>query len=666
MIPRNLALERAILDAPDSEDAYLVLADWLQSQGEPLGELIVIQARKDKDEAREAELLAANKARWLGEELAALDGEGRLTLTWRCGFLETVVMARDLYEAFLACPIAQFVRSLEITIFDPATVADMARLGLPPLLKELRFRGRNPDGKENESELGALAPLYPRLGNLEELYLEARGFELGDIAIPNLKKLHAKSLSSLGRANLGAVIAANWPALETLTLGFGWHSQDCELEDLEPLLDGACIPKVDDLRFEMAPFADLLPEAISSSKICSRLLTLEISWAPLGRAGARHLLAEVNGAFGDLAFLTMLGTEVPTSLQEPLREAYGDRILLEDQFPSPADEAEDRARPPPEPPYVPPPGIVLPVSTTSHLAISPDRGSIAMQPTIVKPPAIDIYAKADGALEARFPIVGNISFWSSQLLWVSDAIIHAEYTDEDVPVNARRYWRIVRHRRSTHWTREVLAEIEGQCVMVTAVRDGFVVVGPGHFRRGAADGPLGAPIRNELAKPDGYHLLASDAESGRIVLTTDYGGKLFVLDSELCVVAERKTQTSGAWFCGPDTLITAHGRTLWSWRIEHGTLVEQGQTYLSEEDPYDDNGYGYPLGVTVIPGRRLFACARTRRTSLWFEVDTMKEVAGLFRGEDFPGWISPDERFIIVRRFQDFRIYDFERLLLPQ
>src|SRR5262245_51595688 len=54
----NAKLEAAIAADPDDADAYLVYADWLQAQGDPRGELIVL-AHANKAKAA-AKLIAAN------------------------------------------------------------------------------------------------------------------------------------------------------------------------------------------------------------------------------------------------------------------------------------------------------------------------------------------------------------------------------------------------------------------------------------------------------------------------------------------------------------------------------------------------------------------------------------------------------------------------------
>ena len=65
--------KRELLDAvyadPESDAARLVLADWLQENGDPRGELISLQlsraAGTREGRAREKELLASGRKEWL-------------------------------------------------------------------------------------------------------------------------------------------------------------------------------------------------------------------------------------------------------------------------------------------------------------------------------------------------------------------------------------------------------------------------------------------------------------------------------------------------------------------------------------------------------------------------------------------------------------------------
>src|SRR5438093_1334944 len=67
---------RAILDDPDDLASYAAYADWLAEQGAPRGEFMQVQLALEQEgrparerarlKKREAELLAAHQAEWLG------------------------------------------------------------------------------------------------------------------------------------------------------------------------------------------------------------------------------------------------------------------------------------------------------------------------------------------------------------------------------------------------------------------------------------------------------------------------------------------------------------------------------------------------------------------------------------------------------------------------
>jgi uncharacterized protein (TIGR02996 family) len=91
-----LEIEAAITAAPDDPSAYLVYADWLQSRGDPRGELIALQhamrANNDVEEfarfrKHEEVLRTEHAAEWLGPTLASLPRRARFD--WRLGFVET-------------------------------------------------------------------------------------------------------------------------------------------------------------------------------------------------------------------------------------------------------------------------------------------------------------------------------------------------------------------------------------------------------------------------------------------------------------------------------------------------------------------------------------------------------------------------------------------------
>ncbi|MEO8845793.1 MAG: TIGR02996 domain-containing protein [Kofleriaceae bacterium] len=92
---RNAAIEAAILAAPDDPNAYQVYADWLQSHGDPRGELIMLQqamrANNDIEEfarfrKHEEVLRNEHATAWLGEAVAS--SLHRTYFEWRSGFVD--------------------------------------------------------------------------------------------------------------------------------------------------------------------------------------------------------------------------------------------------------------------------------------------------------------------------------------------------------------------------------------------------------------------------------------------------------------------------------------------------------------------------------------------------------------------------------------------------
>src|SRR5438045_2635381 len=93
---RNPELEALIAKSPDDPSNYLVYADWLIQQSDPLGELISVETKaetKPSSELRDRAkaLHDQHDATWLGE-LAGHDG---FAATWRRGYLHDVTIGDD-------------------------------------------------------------------------------------------------------------------------------------------------------------------------------------------------------------------------------------------------------------------------------------------------------------------------------------------------------------------------------------------------------------------------------------------------------------------------------------------------------------------------------------------------------------------------------------------
>ena len=142
MEEEELQLRAAISAGPEDDARFLVYADWLQEQGDPVGQLMVSPAPIGE--------------RWLGP----LWGPG-IEVKWRHGFLDTVKVRSALsiygkngvFNEVLAHPLSAFLRTLEIDAVLIAAEVDYfpiehwvvllleaLRTDAPPTLRRLRVR----------------------------------------------------------------------------------------------------------------------------------------------------------------------------------------------------------------------------------------------------------------------------------------------------------------------------------------------------------------------------------------------------------------------------------------------------------------------------------------------------------------------------------------------
>ena len=81
-----------------NDDERLVAGDALQAAGDPLGELVAVQAALEKAPLGEAlwlrsyELRRDHEARWFGPRARAMRCEAKADFTWRLGFLDAVTL----------------------------------------------------------------------------------------------------------------------------------------------------------------------------------------------------------------------------------------------------------------------------------------------------------------------------------------------------------------------------------------------------------------------------------------------------------------------------------------------------------------------------------------------------------------------------------------------
>lgn len=167
--PSHEGMETAISSEPDEVDAYLVYGDWLQSGGEPRGELICVQhaiseqrrlgrtqqekffsERAMRLERAELLLLLLHRERFFGPVLSRVhnvDTQRYLVdffhLQWHLGFIRRAELPhsprRDgvdlrFWEELLRTSSARFLRQVQL---DWADADQMVSTGAPPTLEQV-------------------------------------------------------------------------------------------------------------------------------------------------------------------------------------------------------------------------------------------------------------------------------------------------------------------------------------------------------------------------------------------------------------------------------------------------------------------------------------------------------------------------------------------------
>ncbi len=351
---RNPELEALIAKAPDDPQNYLVYADWLIQQGDPLGELISVETKNEGNaspelEARAKALHDEHDATWLGE-LAEQEG---VTLTWKRGFIHTAILGddesaeiehADLYRKLRAAPAAVMLRELTFAAFQDddgeptwdGGVEAMMEYGVPVSLQRLSF-DRGSFWDISSTSLNTLEAVYERVPNLAALDIRLGHMNLGTIALPNLREFSVYT-GGFGKENMQSVLAATWPKLEKLVLRFG-NQEDyggtCTAEDVLPLLT-AKLPNVRHLALANSKFIDDMIPQLAASPLLKQLTSLDLSLGMMTDVGAQAIVTHAdafkhlkeldlhrNYISGDVAAaVSKVCASVNVERQEPAEDDY--------------------------------------------------------------------------------------------------------------------------------------------------------------------------------------------------------------------------------------------------------------------------------------------------------------------------------------------------------
>ncbi len=304
---------------PDEESNYLAYADWLQDQGDPRGELIMVQhglASKPKDKKLlkvEQQLLSDYSEHFWGA-LAPYE-EMLDELEWSMGFLKrakirttyelcpgfgskdkTIPFAEAL-QLFLDLTSSRFLQGLTLGIenFEDnsygAAIEVLAKTK-HKTLKQLYIGDFHCEETElNWSHAGPLEPLCKGLPMLEELVVRSGGLSGGKLAFPKLKSFTAIS-GEIGPKTLGEFAAAKWPKLETFSVQLGRDINNAKaLAALEPVFKGKGLGKLKHLGLGNYHATDDLCTALAAAPVMKQIETLDLSQGTMGDDGAAALVA---------------------------------------------------------------------------------------------------------------------------------------------------------------------------------------------------------------------------------------------------------------------------------------------------------------------------------------------------------------------------------------
>ncbi len=348
--PRNAALEKVILDNPDDKGGYLVYADWLAQQGDPRGELIVVQSEGKAE--REAELLQAHPfMRGIGRtDRAHLQeaGPGIANASWRWGFWEKLHIfnvidwmdskfpTKDVLDRLFTNPAALVLQQLKVGVIrweynaaDIAMViAEAAKAPFAKTLKSLRFGevdgididcGHHPIGDLS----GITNEAFPEL---RELKMWGCEISLGELKLPKLERLVVQTCG-LSQRNVAAIANGDLPALDRLEIWFGSedYGNDNTFESIESILQSTKWPTLTHLGLMNCPVADGICERVGASKIIETISSLDLSLGTVTDDGARALLQH-RAALAHLRTIDLSQTYVTAGMVAEL-QSIGPTII---------------------------------------------------------------------------------------------------------------------------------------------------------------------------------------------------------------------------------------------------------------------------------------------------------------------------------------------------
>ncbi len=326
----NPVLESAIRHDREDPAPYLVYADWLQSAGHPLGELIVLQDALDRapDPAKQARADEIIKGLDLPSPKLATFGWRRGLWSWLRlenaeDWMDEEFDAVALARALFASPACAVLEELRIGVLRwdhnaadvPAVIAEAANHAWAPSLTRLHLGDVPGDIDMAHHVIGDIGEIvsrvFPSLVSLklhsgaQEWRGDDKTFGVQGLALPALVELVVETCS-LASERAQAIAAARLPNLERLELWFGSENEgaDAGTADIRSILDGQVFPKLRHLGLCNAELTDALAGALPGARIAAWLESLDLSMGTLGDEAATELAAQ-GAAFPALRQLSV-------------------------------------------------------------------------------------------------------------------------------------------------------------------------------------------------------------------------------------------------------------------------------------------------------------------------------------------------------------------------
>jgi hypothetical protein len=320
----NPELEAQLIAArgtPNEAGAATVYADWLQTNGDIRGELASLFLAGKTDEANA--WIASHTTELFGDLDVKFDDEV-YGLVWSHGFLAGASLKRSsidsstdlgaLTKDLLALPVARLVTALRFGLAGFESDNDwgpaMAAIAEAPQAQQLRsLKFDDYDSEDCEISwvaFGDFSPHWESFPALEVLVIRSgEGGTLGDVALPNLKKL-VRISGGLSSSEIAAILGAKTPKLEFLEIWTGSdnYGADATAETFTKFFNGGAPATLRHLGICNSMITHELIEPLAASKLLPQLRTLDLSQGVL-QDGDVDLVIQHAAAFKHLEDLDL-------------------------------------------------------------------------------------------------------------------------------------------------------------------------------------------------------------------------------------------------------------------------------------------------------------------------------------------------------------------------